>query len=78
VPAYRHRGPAGRGPVVGPGRRHQPSMCGINTVTGLVPFSWMQIIVMAITSGKEGRGMPSSFPGMDPHLDDPSHWPSVY
>ena len=78
MPSYLHRIPAGTGLAVGPGHRRQPSMCGINTVTGLAPFLGMQIIGMAITSGKEGRGMPSLFPGMDPHLDEPSHWPSVY
>jgi hypothetical protein len=37
--------------VVGPGRRRQPSRCGINTVTWLAPFLWMQIIGMALTTG---------------------------
>ena len=51
MPAYRHRVPAGRGLVVGPGRRRQPSTCWINTVTGLAPLSGRWIIVMAITRG---------------------------
>jgi hypothetical protein len=38
----------------------------------------MQIIGMAITSGKEVMAMPSPFPGMDPYLDEPSQWPDVH
>ena len=51
MPSYRHRVPAGRGLVVGPGRRRQPSMCWINKVTCLALFLWMRIIGMAITKG---------------------------
>jgi hypothetical protein len=39
------------GLVVGPGRRRQPSRCGIIKVTGLTPLSWRWIIVMALTTG---------------------------
>ena len=51
MPSYRHRVPAGRGLVVGPGRRRQPSTCWINKVTCLALFLWMRLIGMAITKG---------------------------
>jgi hypothetical protein len=44
VPSYPHRIPAGRGLVVGPGRRRQSSRCGISTATGLAHLSSRRII----------------------------------
>jgi hypothetical protein len=49
VLSYRRSVPAGTGPVVGLGRRRQPSTCWINRGTCLALFSWMQIIGMEIT-----------------------------
>jgi hypothetical protein len=51
VPSYLHHVQAGTGLAVGPGHRRQPSTCWINKVTCLAPFSWMQIIGIAITRG---------------------------